>query len=158
MTLEEQQNMALERPDDRPPGGGFTMVVAPAESSASELLERMRSAWSVVAGWGRWSDEELGDFPEVEEVLSGVPEWLRSRLDGRPELQNWIDDLHDREFVWWSSCLVGDRIKLDVQALSLPLSLWPMRFFVELAGGTIVEEDAWLPLSQVGRGAGQERG
>ncbi|HYW25508.1 MAG TPA: hypothetical protein VE953_15165 [Terriglobales bacterium] len=158
MILEEQRSVALERPDERPPGGGFTLVVAPSGSSANELVERMRSAWSVVASWGRWSDEELGDFPESEEALAGVPDWLRSRLEGRPELQNWLDDLHEREWVWWSSALVGDRVKLDVQALSLPVSLWPMRFLVELAGGTILEEDAWLPVGEIGRGAGRERG
>ena len=68
-------------------------------------------------------------------------------------MQNWLDDLHDREWVWWSSALVGDRIKLDVQALSLPVSLWPMRFFVERSGGSVAEEDTWLAAAEIGRGA-----
>jgi hypothetical protein len=152
MTPEEQSNVALERPDEKPPGFGLTFVVDPGEWPPQALLDRLREAWTVVAGWGRWSDEELGDWPEAEAALRALPEWLSARLRSEPafELRNWLDDLHDREWIWWSGAVVGDRVKLDVRALALPASYWTLQSLVSWAGGTVVERiEPWVPSGEM---------
>jgi hypothetical protein len=153
MTLEEERNVTLQRPDEKPPSGfGVTLIVEPHEQSAQALLDRLREAWSVVASWGRWSDEELGEWPEAGEALATLPEWLRTRVRAEPayELQNWMDDLHDREWIWWSGAVVGDRVKLDVQALALPASLWPLESLVSWAGGAVLDRlQPWVPSDEV---------
>jgi hypothetical protein len=152
MPLEEERNVELERPDEKPSGFGVTLIVDPGAQPARALLDRLREAWSVVAGWGRWSDEDLGEWPENEGALEALPEWLRTRLREEPayELQNWLDDLHDREWIWWSGAVVGDRVKVDVNALGLPASLWPLESLVSWAGGKVIDRlQPWVPSDEV---------
>jgi hypothetical protein len=149
--LEEQENVSLTRPDQRPPTFGLTLVAKPNGPSAHDLLRNMREAWSVVAGWGRWSDQEPRDWPENKEVLAAVPNRLRRRLEqlAEGELESWTDDLHDRDWIWWSGAVVGDWVKLDVESFSMPVSLQPLRALVDWSGGTVVAQQDWVPSDRV---------
>lgn len=145
--LEETENVRLERPGQRPPTYGLTIVARPSSLSAEQLLERLREAWGIVSSWGRWSDEELGGWPEPKVALAQLPDWARLRLAQEPgfELDNWFDDLHDRDWIWWSGAVVAGMVKLDVEAFSMPVSLWPLKAFVEWAGGEAVAQKEWTP-------------
>ncbi|HLV98753.1 MAG TPA: hypothetical protein VKT82_08775 [Ktedonobacterales bacterium] len=142
---EEREYVQRERPNEPPPDFGMTLLAVPTAISCTELLERIRQVWSVVATWGRWCDEELGDWPESQAALEACPVWLRSAWLGEPafEWEQWLDDLHDRAWTWWSGAVVDDQVKIDVNAESLPLSLWPLRTVVEKAGGVVIFEDLW---------------
>jgi hypothetical protein len=120
-------------------------MAVPNGSSSAQLLERIREVWVVVAAWRRWCDEALGDWPEPPEALGKLPGWFRTQWLKRPEFEweNWFNDLHDRDWIWWSRAAVGDRVKLDIHAESLPLSLWALRQVVEMAGGLIVAQGQW---------------
>lgn len=143
--LEETRSIDLERPWERPPSFGMTILARPRSIAPRDLLGRLRGAWAVVSTWGRWSDEELGQWPEPDDALAALPPWLGFRLQEEPEyeLQNWFDDLHDRDWVWWSGSVVGDQVKLDVQAFSLPASLWPLTSLVGWAEGEVVSQGDW---------------
>ena len=149
---DEEVNLQKGRPDEKPPGFGLTIVAKPKEmTSSEEPLIKIRSAWSVVASWGRWCDEELGDWPAVEDCLAQLPPWLKSELAAVPrfEVENWLNDLHDRAWIWWSSTNIRDSIKIDVDADSMPVSLCPLVLLVEKGGGVVVYQDLWIGSDQL---------
>jgi hypothetical protein len=145
LDLEEVENVKRQRPNERPPTFGLTLMAVPCGSSSAQLLERVREVWVVVAAWGRWCDEALGDWPGPTEALGELPDWFRSHRLKRPEfeVEDWFNELHDRDWIWWSGAAVGDQVKLDINAESLPLSLQALRQVVEMAGGLIVAEGQW---------------
>jgi len=153
MTLDEVANLANCLPDSRPPGFGRTFLArAPEGLLARDLLERIRRAWEVVARWGRWSDEELGEWPPAEECLRRLPPWLHEALRHEPsfEVENWMDDLHDRQWVWWSGTALDHFLKIDLSSDGLPISTWAIEFVIEKAGAAVVYRGDWLPSAEVG--------
>ncbi|GAC1382664.1 MAG: hypothetical protein NVSMB4_10800 [Acidimicrobiales bacterium] len=113
-------------------------------------MERIREAWKVIARWGRWSDEELGDWPPTGDGLSQLPEWLQEALRREPsfEAENWMDDLHDREWVWWSGAPLDRLLKIDLSSDGLPISTWPIEFVIEKSGAAVVYRGDWLPSAE----------
>ena len=145
MTPDEVKNVAEACPDARPPGFGRTILARiPAGVDPQALLERVREAWLAVARRGRWSDEELGDWPSTEECLADLPGWLRESLGREPhEAGNLMDDLHDREWVWWSGATLDRFLKIDLSSEGMPISTWMIEFVVEKAGAAVVSRGDW---------------
>jgi len=75
-----------------------------------------------------------------------LPDWFASALRSVPEfeIENWLDDLHDRGWIWWSSAVVNNSVKIDVSADSMPSPFWMLDFVVEKAGGYIVHRGEWI--------------
>jgi hypothetical protein len=143
--LKEQLNVEEVRPDQKPESGGLTLIAQSTTSTSQELLTKIKSVWSVAASWGRYFDEELGDWPAVEECLNQLPDWFKIELSFNPNLaERWIDALHDRDWAWWSGCLIGEYVKIDVEVESRPASFWALLFVIEKSGGTIIYKDTWI--------------
>lgn len=158
MAHDEVANLAACLLDTRPPGLGRTLIArTPQGVAARDLLAQVRRAWEVIASWGRWSDEGLGEWPSADECLGQLPAWLHEALRRVPafELENWMDDLHDREWVWWSGAALDHLLKIDLSSDGLPISTWPIEFVFEKAGAAIAYRGAWLPSAEaVGRTGG----
>lgn len=143
--LEEQLNLQEIRPDVHPPSLGKTLIVK-AEDNAGLLL-KIKSVWQMAAGWGRFCDKDLGEFIEPDEAQKYLPSWLlESRIFN---LETWLDDLHDREWIWWSSAMVGDYLKLDILAEAMPLSTWTLTVIIETCGAETLYDDLWIDSSQI---------
>jgi hypothetical protein len=158
MIPDEVANLANCTPDSKPPGFGRTFIArGPEGEEARALLERIRRAWEVIANWGRWSDEELGAWPGPEACLVQLPDWLHEALKREPsfEVENWMDSLHDREWVWWSGTALDHFVKIDLSSDAMPISTWTIRFVIEKAGGAVVYRGDWIPSAEVGGRAGE---
>ena len=152
MTPDEVVNLATSLPDPRPPGFGRTFIARTPEGvPAGSLLERTRRAWEVIASWGRWSDEELGEWPGSEECLVQLPGWLHEALRSEPafEVESWLDGLHGREWAGWGGTALDHLVKIDLSADAMPISTWTIRFVIEKAGGTVVYRGDWIPSAEV---------
>lgn len=143
--LPELENLLKAQPDTRPPGYGLTFLVRSDQLEAGELLQRLKDVWQVVASWGRWCDEDLGQWPSQEQCLASLPGWFASALRSVPafEIENWLQDLHDRNWIWWSGAVTNDTIKIDLSVDSMPASFWMLEFVVEKVGGQIVYRGEW---------------
>jgi hypothetical protein len=128
-------------------GFGRSMIAHATGCSAPELLERFREVWSIVASWGRWCDEDLGEWKSNEENVSQLPKWFQDQLAKQPafEIENWMADLHDRDWYVAGTCVVEDNLKVDLMAESLPISSWPLRFVLQLSGGDVTYDGMWRP-------------
>lgn len=147
MTPNELANMESDRPDSRPPGLGRTILAhVPPGADPMAVLGLIRGAWGVVASWGRWVDEGLGDWPSAEECLGQLPGWLRQSIREGPALDvdSWMDDLHDREWVWWSGTALDHLLKVDLTSDSMPITTWPIVLVVEKAGAAVIHQGDWL--------------
>jgi hypothetical protein len=152
MTPGEVTNLANCTPDSKPPGFGRTFIArGPEGGEARALLERIHRAWEVIASWGRWSDEELGEWPGSEECFVQLPDWLHEALRREPsfEVENWMDGLRDREWAWWSGTALGHLVKIDLSAEAMPISTWTIQFVIEKAGGTVIYRGDWIPSAEV---------
>lgn len=142
---QEQTHIKNVLPDTKPEGWGYTIIARVKAIEAEMLLEKLREVWSVAASWGRFMDEELGDWPAFDDCLRQLPDWFgRLMQNDLNAAENWTDLLHDRDWAWWSSYHSGDIIKIDVQIESLPTSFWPLKFVIETLGGEIIYEGNWI--------------
>jgi len=150
--LQEIENLKTSRPNDKPPAFGRTILATVDRGeSCLDVLQRVESAWLSAAKLGRWCDEELGDWPSLDECLRLFPSWFSREIEKEPgfEIDNWLDDIHDRSWIWWSGACVGSTIKIDISADSLPLSLWTIELVILKANGTPVYTGDWMPLAGV---------
>jgi len=60
-----------------------------------------------------------------------------------------MDDLHDREWVWWSGMALNHVLKIDLSSDGLPISTWTIEFVIEKAGAAVVYRGDWLPSAEV---------
>lgn len=135
-----------DRPFERPPGFPRTFwVTVPNNGPASSVLDRIAAVWEVVAKWGRWCDEDLGDWPETQNAIGELPAWFAERASSDPDfgVESWMDDLHDREWWWWSGAIIGQYIKIDIAADSSPISTWPLQYVIEKSGGVVARRGDW---------------
>lgn len=131
----------------RPDGIALTFVVSVSESVSLELvLERIIQVWRTVAGWGRWCDEDSGDWPDTVDAMQQLPVWFAECLTSEPdyEVTNWMDDLHDRDWIRWNGATMGQYIKIDLKSDSLPISTWTLQYVIEKAGGTVKQKGEWM--------------
>jgi len=121
----------------------FTVVADPRDQAPDALLDEIRAVWAVVATWGRWCDEEAGEWPSIEDCLSHLPSSFRHRISSASPsgTQGWLEALHDRDWIWWSAAVVDGYVKVDLDSDSSPLSTYALRFVLETCGGTIVFDD-----------------
>jgi hypothetical protein len=143
--LREELDIETERPEESPPSLGYSIIVGTANPAM--LLRQFRQVWRVVASWGRFSDEGLGDWPSNEQCLEALPADFVSVLrTSRPEdIEGWLGGLHDREWVLWSSAVIDNLVKIDLAAEAMPISASPVRLVAELLGGEVLSSDLWHP-------------
>lgn len=143
--LSEQQCLLAAQPDVRPPDIGLTVLVKPDDAGADAFLQRLKDVWQVVASWGRWCDEELGEWPSQDKYLASLPETFALAIRAVPsfEIENWLQDLHDRNWIWWSGSVRDDLVKIDLNTDSMPESFWMFDFVVEHIGGQIIYRGGW---------------
>jgi hypothetical protein len=155
-TLDDQMTEELRRIDmpcnDKPEGFGRTLLVRPTGIvSPGDLLQRVRSVWRVVAGWGRYCDEDLGEFPDAHQAIAQFPDWFQKKLrEASPqEIENFLDDADDRNWIWWSSSTLVGGIRIDLSASSLPIGIWIIdQFVLHKCGGQSLYRDDWLSTEQ----------
>lgn len=143
----ELENIEQSRPDTHPPEWGQTIIVQSSISNPVTLLENIRSLWQIVAGWGRVWDEPAPHFSD-KDCMEQLPAWITADLSDKT---SFINDVLEREWLWWSSMAMSDFIKIDVWAEALPNSLYPLCQVIEAAGGIILYKDSWIDLEQVHR-------
>lgn len=138
MLLEERRVRIADL--SSPPHFARTFAVRGGDSE--QVLGRMRDAWGVMAALGRWCDDELGEWPNNEEVVSMMPPWLSGEMRDWPdfEVENFLDALHDRSWIWWCAMVVDGEARVVIDCESLPISWWPLRAVALAAGATAVEE------------------
>jgi hypothetical protein len=109
----EQHNLA--RHGDLPPPPHVTRTVIATHPDAAALLRSLVEAWHVIAGWGRWTDDDVVALAP-EAMRDQLPAPLRRVWAERPlrELERWLDDLRDREWTWWSARQDGDRVEITL--------------------------------------------
>lgn len=114
-------------------------VVYPDKESASRGSCRLQEAWRVIGSWGRWCDEEIGEWPSNEHCISALPDWLQKTMSVLPayEIDNWLSDLHDRSWVIWSTSRHGASMEILLACESMPISDWTLKMLIEQTGGTI---------------------
>lgn len=150
--LDESRHVPVARPSARPAGFARTVIgAAKSQQGPGAILAQVRRAWISIARWGRWCDEQLGEWPPPAVCLAELPGWLRKRLEAEEnyEVRNWLDDLHDREWIWWSGAIAGELVKIDLSAESLPISTWMIEYVLEAAGGEVLYSGDWLSLEDV---------
>jgi len=144
----EQSWLEQSRPDVRPPNIGLTILASPSRRRASALLAQVISLWRHAAELGRYSDEELGDWPDLESCKRRFPQpFVDVAFTSDAEFDVWTDDLHERDWVWWSGSVVGAAAKIDINSESMPITLWPLTHVIETAGGSILYQDMWISTS-----------
>lgn len=145
--MPEQDNLRRPGAATPPPTHGRTLVATAPDPEA--LLRDLTDAWRVIAGWGRWSDDDLGEWPPAAEMLAQLPDPLRARWQERPEeeLESWLDDLNERGWIWWSSTAGHGFVKIDLDADTLPTSLWSLSRIVVMLGGAVRHEGDWIDLA-----------
>ncbi len=143
MLLEERYVM-LERPDEEPEGLPWT-VVARCLDEPEPVWLHFRETWRQVASWGRWCDEHLGPWPSDELLLDSLPPALADyfRNQGVNDVQNWLDDLRERQWIVWSAAIQGKWVKVDLSANALPLSSWPLAVVFESVGAKVIDSGPW---------------
>jgi hypothetical protein len=147
--LDEEKNLQETRPNDRPSNGAITIVIEVENTSAANLLTVIKEVWRIAASWGRYIDENLGDWPSTEDCMKQLPIWFSSKLTAFTDSsERWLDALHDREWVWWSSFASNRYIKIDLQLGSLPASYWALTHLIEAAGGKVVYIGRWINVSE----------
>jgi hypothetical protein len=143
--LQEQHDLQMERPAARPPDIAQSLIATPEHLDAKDLLQKIKEVWSIVAGWGRWSDEDLGEWPSSDQCLRDLPEWFAMTIQSVPhfEFENWLQDLHDRNWTWWSGAILDDHIKIDLNVTSRPASFWMLHFVIEKCGAVVIYNGEW---------------
>ena len=141
--FEEEKNVELSRPDERPPGFGYSLVLRSADPE--DFLRRFRAIWRVVSGWGRFCDEGAGEWPSNDECLASLPEDFAQamRTSWNSDIEGWLTDTHDRDWILWSLARVGDDVKVDIDANSMPISTWPIRLVADVLGAEVVYANSW---------------
>jgi hypothetical protein len=86
-----------------------------------------------------------------EDAREQLPEWLCTHLPFEsPELiENWLLDIDQRQWYWWSGAVVGPFIKIDLCMEGLPNSSKELRQVVAAAGVTLIYDDLWITSEQV---------
>jgi hypothetical protein len=135
-------------------GIGRTLIAEPsANLSANDLLDRVAEVWAVVSTWGRWCDEDMGDWPEQTDALATLPLWFQRILKQERdfEITNWLDDIHDREWIWWNGSILNDHlVKIDLCTDAMPISTWAIELVIEKSGGIVKRRGDWV--KDVGQG------
>jgi hypothetical protein len=87
----------------------------------------------------------LGEWPAPEQCLAALPVEFASMLRSLPafEIENWLQDLHDRNWIWWSAAVTSNLVKIDLSVDSMPASFWMLEFVVERIGGKIISRGDW---------------
>ena len=71
------------QPAKKPTDFGRTIVaVIESDQDCFDVVGKIRQVWTVVAGLGRWCDEELGEWPTISTMVPrslALREVLRSR-------------------------------------------------------------------------------
>lgn len=143
--LLELENLLRAQVVARPPDMGQTVLVNSGKSNAEELLQRIKGVWQAVASWGRWCDEELGEWPSQQRLLASLPDYFTSAIRSVPsfEIENWLQDLHDREWIWWADAVQGGVVRIDLNADAMPASFWMLDFVIEALGAEVVYRGEW---------------
>jgi hypothetical protein len=143
-TTQELVNVESCRTD---PVDGLSWTFLLAESTSNETVEKIRSAWAVVASFGRNDDVELGDWPSLREIERQVPTWLSSTSLAAHgyNFECWGGDLVDREWIWWSCIRRKDnKVEIQLKAFGMPISVWTLKVVIELAGAQILDSDIFV--------------
>ncbi len=145
MTTEEQRNVGKSRPDEQPNAGGHTIFAFSKDGDGEKLLAKVREVWTIAASWGRWVDEELGEWPELDECIKQLPKWFGKKMIADVAIvEDWMSLLHDREWRWWSGAVVNNYVKVDIAVDSFPASFLALRDVINMSGGVVSYDDKWI--------------
>lgn len=153
MYLVEQKCIGKSRPDEKPPQGGFSIVSKIIDNRVpQDIVTNICDVWLVIASWGRWNDEDLGDRPSVSICMEQLPSWFSSELESRlkQDVQNWFDALHERSWIWWSSSIHNEHFKIDLYVDgAFPISTWVLESVIESTGSAIVSKGPWKNSNEI---------
>jgi hypothetical protein len=58
-------------------------------------------------------------------------------------------ELWERDWIWWSSAVVGDYIKIDLEVYSLPTGFLPIEATTHACGGKVILYGDWFGSSAI---------
>lgn len=82
-------------------------------------------------------------------MMQTLPEWFLDAMEhDHLGIEHWGNHLHDCEWGWWSSKLIGKGIKIDLEAGGLPMSTYCLILVINHAGGEVIYDDLWIDSSE----------
>ena len=86
----------------------------PTASYTARFISRQKPESLPAVNHCPGGDEELGEWPPAEECFRQLPPWLQEAWKHKPsfEAENWMDNLHEREWVWWSGAAFDHLLKI----------------------------------------------
>jgi hypothetical protein len=77
--------------------------------------------------------------------LASLPDYFTSAIRSVPsfEIENWLEDLHDREWIWWGDAVLDGNVRIDLNAYAMPASFWMLDFVIENLGAEITYRGEW---------------
>lgn len=145
---EEVTNLSTSQPDVRPAPFSRSLIAHCNKPQHYSVLPRVVDVWKVVSSWGRWTDESLGPWPETSDCINSLPSWFRESISNDPTfyIESWLDDLHDRDWIWWSGYDGGEWIKVDLRIYSFPASTWAIEYLIHRASAELIYKSDWLSI------------
>lgn len=136
----ELVNLMIDKPRAAFEVLGHSIIARSLCHPPQDCLERIKSLWRIVAEWGRWCDDDVPGWPARDDAFAELPHWFRASFATSPfDFDNWLSDIHDREWIWGRSLIRSDSaIKVDLVTYACPISTWTIQLPVEKAGTSIV--------------------
>jgi hypothetical protein len=121
------------------------LVKFPDDARAENAMQRIQEIWSIVATWGRWCDKQK-QLPSVDEAIRAIPRWFSDfvETDATASLDNWMNDLDDRDWVVWSVARQENVLKIDLDSEAAPFGTYPLDIVIFAVGGSIASGDLWV--------------
>lgn len=143
MPAVEPKRTEIEEPDQRPGQLAKTILARPL-SQPKATLERIRSVWRAIAKFGYAYDVDV-EIPDSENAFfADLPEWYRELAQANVAVHRYV---YDRDWIWWSSTILNDCIKIDIRCDGMPTDTYPLIHLLESCRCSLIYDDMWIDTS-----------
>ena len=143
----ESTRIGMEDPIEHPRQLAKTIIVRP-QTDPIQTLECLRQAWREVAKFGYADDVHVPLPDSDDDFFAEFPEWYRALAKKQFTVCSYVDD---RDWIWWSSVVVGDLIKIDIRCDGMPTDTYPLIHLLEACNCTLLYDDMWFSLTEIGK-------
>lgn len=100
----------------------FLKVSTRTKDSLQNKYTKIKSAWTGLAAIGRYCDEQLGEWPNNNYFKVILNSHSNGFADLAVVIDDWSDELHERDWIWWSSICTKEYIMIELCIDSYPCS------------------------------------